>query len=83
MITAVLDTFFNLIIYLLDFLPAADFSVIFNTEGLNFFKNIISYMLFFFPIDLFIATLTCVCFWIVVQFAWAVIEFILKKFMLS
>ena len=83
MITAILDTFFNLIVYLLDFLPVADFSIIFNAEGLNLFKNIISYMLFFFPNDLFIATLTCVCFWVVVQFVWAVIEFILKKFMLS
>lgn len=51
MITAILDTFFGLIIYLLDLLPAADFSVVFNTEGLDFFKNIVSYMLFFFPSD--------------------------------
>ena len=83
MITAILDTFFCLITYLLDFLPAADFSVVFNSEGLNFFKNIVSYMLFFFPSDLFVAFITCFCFWVVIQFAWAVIEFILKKFMLS
>jgi len=83
MITAILDTFFGLIIYLLDLLPAADFSVVFNTEGLDFFKNIVSYMLFFFPSDLFVATLSCVCFWVVIQFGWAVVEFILKKFMLS
>ena len=83
MITAILDVFFNLITYLLDFLPSADFSVVFNSEALSFFKNIVSFMLFFFPSDLFTAALGCVCFWVVIQFAWAVIEFILKKFMLS
>lgn len=83
MITAFLDLFFSLITYLLDFLPPADFSVVFNSEGLNFFKNILSYMLFFFPNDLFTTFMVCVCFWLVVQFVWAVIEFILKKFMLS
>lgn len=83
MIKGLLDVFFNLITYLLDFLPAADFSTIFNAEALSFFKNIISFMLYFFPIDLFAVMLSSVIFWVGVQFVWAVIEFILKKFMLS
>lgn len=83
MIKGLLDVFFNLITYLLDFLPAADFSTIFNAEALGFFKNIISFMLYFFPIDLFAVMLSSVIFWVGVQFVWAVIEFILKKVMLS
>ena len=83
MIKGLLDVFFNLITYLLDFLPAADFSTIFNAEVLSFFKNIISFMLYFFPIDLFAVMLSSVIFWVGVQFVWAVIEFILKKVMLS
>lgn len=83
MIKGVLDLFFNLIVSLLDLLPAADFSCIFDSVALDFFKNIISFMLFFFPQDLFIAIITSVLFWVGIQFVWAVIEFIIKKFMLS
>ena len=83
MIKGLLDVFFNLITYLLDFLPAADFSTIFNAEALSFFKNIISVMLYFFPSELFAVMLSSVIFWGGVQFVWAVIEFILKKVMLS
>ena len=83
MIKGLLDVFFNLITYLLDFLPVADFSTVFNAESLGFFKNIISFMLYFFPLDLFSVMLSSVIFWVGVQFVWAVIEFILKKFMLS
>ena len=83
MIKSVLDVFFDLIMYLLDYLPSADFSIIFNEEALSFFKNILSFMLFFFPVDLFTVLLSSVIFWVVLQFAWSVVEFILKKFMLS
>ena len=83
MIQGILDTFFNLITYLLDFLPSFDFSTIFNNDALNFFKNIMSFMLYFFPRDLFVSIFSSVAFWVSLQFIWAVIEFILKKFMLS
>lgn len=83
MIKGVLDLFFGLITSLLDLLPAADFSPVFDNAVVGFFKNIIGLMLFFIPKDAFIVIISSVVFWVGLQFVWAVVEFILKKFMLS
>ena len=82
MVLEFLDLIFSFINSFLDILPSLDFNFI-NLDAVNEFFKYISYMLYFYPSDLFIAQMTCVIFWIGAQFAWAPIEFVIKIFMLS
>lgn len=83
MVLELLNMFFEFVNTFLEFLPGFDFSTYINMDAINEFFKYVSYMLYFYPIDLFTAQLACVVFWIGAQFAWAPIEFIIKKFMLS
>jgi hypothetical protein len=78
LLAMLLTPIFGLILGAISFLPDMS-SIDYVAESAGLIHAIAAIGFVIFPQNLFIATIACVVFWLGVQVAWAIIEWIYKK----